>query len=289
MGKKSSSSPDVVGAAEKEGEMSRETARDKTYADRPDQYNPFGSSTWEQELAYDPATTPMPYNAANAPVRPNFGSGAIGKMVGKAWDRNNAMGGGGDPMEGRVTKWTQRQTLNPETQELFDAQMSRNQNLAATAEGMGSRISDEFGAPLDWDQFGDVEGFDPQANRQSAEDAAYGRATQRLDPRFESQRATLETQMANRGLRPGDQAYDSAMRTFNTGRNDAYEMAQMGAVGEGRSETDLNLRTNERANALRSQQIEEYLGKRGRSLEESNMLQSSQNLGEMVSTFGGGE
>lgn len=288
MGKKSSKSPDVVGAAEKEGEMSRETARDKTYADRPDQYNPFGSSTWEQELAYDPATTPGGYGAGSTPVRPSFGGGPMGKAMGKAWDKKHGAGAV-DPMEGRVTKWTQRQTLNPETQKLFDAQMSRNQNLAATAEGMGGRISDEFGAPLDWDQFGDVEGFDPAANRQSAEDAAYARATQRLDPRFESQRATLETQMANRGLRPGDQAYDSAMRTFNTGRNDAYEMAQLGAVGEGRSETDLNLRTNERANALRSQQIEEYLGKRGRSLEESNMLQSSQNLGEMVSTFGGGE
>ena len=45
MGKKSSSPPDVTGAAKVEGKFSRETARDVTYADRPDQNNPFGSVT----------------------------------------------------------------------------------------------------------------------------------------------------------------------------------------------------------------------------------------------------
>ena len=60
MGKKSSKSPDVVGAAEREGEYSRETARDTTYADRPDQYNPFGSVTWGTERVLDPATGAPP-------------------------------------------------------------------------------------------------------------------------------------------------------------------------------------------------------------------------------------
>ena len=246
MGKKSQSSPDVVGAANTEGQYSRETARDVTYADRPDQYNAFGSNTWGQEESIDPAT--------------------------------------GE----KVTKWTQNQNLNPATQQLFASQMGRNQSLADASAIAAGRAGREMDAPLDWNQFGDVQGFDPAANRQSAEDAAYGRATQRLDPRFASQRATLETQMANRGLRAGDQAYDAAMNNFNTGRNDAYEMAQMGAVGEGRQETGLNLQTNERANALRQQQIQEYLGKRGQSLTEANALQDAQNLGEMTQTFGGG-
>ena len=195
-----------------------------------------------------------------------------------------------DPATGeRVTKWTQDQTLNPEQQAIFDAQSGRNKGLAEMSQGMQGRIQDEMGAELDWGQFGDVEGFDPAANRQAAEDASYGRATQRLDPQFEKRRADLERQLTGRGLRAGDSAFDSAMNNFGTSRNDAYEMARMGSVGEGRQEVGLNLQTNERANALRQQQIQEYLGKRGQSLAESNALSDSMNTAEMASTYGGGE
>ena len=53
---KSSGGGDPVGAAQAQGAADRETARDVTYADRPDQYNPFGSLTWGQEQGIDPAT-----------------------------------------------------------------------------------------------------------------------------------------------------------------------------------------------------------------------------------------
>lgn len=247
MGKKSSKPADVVGAAKEEGEFSRETARDATYADRPDQNTSFGNTRWTQQQVEDPASGEM------------------------------------------VTKWTQNQNLSADQQEIFDYQTQRNADMAYMAAGKGGQIQEEMGAPLDWNQFGDVVGFDPAANRQSAEDAAYGRSTQRLDPQFEAERATLERQMAGRGLRAGDSAYDSAMANYSTGKNDAYEMARMGATSEGRDEVGLNLSTNERANALRQQQITEYLGKRGQGLSEANALQGSMNTGEMSSTYGGGE
>jgi len=245
MGKKSP--PDVRGAATVEGEYSRETARDKTYADRPDQNTSFGQTRWTQEMMIDPASGEQ------------------------------------------VTKWVQNQTLNEGQQQIFDSQTKRNQDLSSMSAGMSGRIQDEMGSPLDWGQFGDVVGFDPDANRQAAEDAAYGRSTQRLDPQFEKNRTDLERRLTQRGLRVGDSAYDSAMSNFSTGRNDAYEMARMGSVGEGRQEVGLNLSTNERANALRQQQIQEYLGKRGQSLSEANALSDSMNTQEMASTYGGGE
>ena len=244
MGKKS---PDVEGAAEIEGEYSREAARDKTYADRPDQNTAFGNTRWSQESYTDPSSGEQ------------------------------------------VTKWVQNQNLSPEQQGIFDSQTQRNQGLADMSAGMQGRIQQEMGAPLDWEQFGDVHEFDPTANRQAAEDASYGRATQRLDPQFAKRRADLERQLTGRGLRAGDSAFDSAMSNFGTSRNDAYEMARMGSVGEGRQEVGLNLQTNERANALRQQQIQEYLGKRGQSLSESNALAGSMNTAEMASTYGGGE
>lgn len=307
MGKKSPKTPDVIGAAQEEGEQSRETARDKTYADRPDQYNTMGSNTWGQSMVRDPATGEM------------------------------------------VTKWTQNQTLSPDMQNLYNTQMQTNQQLGSTAAAMGDRITAEMGMPLNWEQFGDVEagpqasgvigagigpttgpeGFqwDGQSQRQAAEDASYGRATSRLDPQMEQRRQELEVRLRNRGLRAGDQAYESEMAAYGRDSTDAYEQARMGSTLEGRAEDaqsygqasntfgqnltseqqrynqmlsggqndraadqqafDQEMSANERANALRQQQINEYVGKRGQSLSEQQALQGAQTTGQMVENFSG--
>ena len=305
MGKKSPKTPDVIGAAKEEGKQSRETARDQTYADRPDQYNTMGSNTWGQTMVQDPATGEM------------------------------------------VTKWTQNQTLSPEMQNLYNTQMQTNQQLGSTAAAMGDRINAEMGAPLNWEQFGDVEagpqasgvigagigpttgpeGFewDGQSRRQAAEDASYGRATSRLDPQMEQKRQELEVRLRNRGLRAGDQAYESEMAAYGRDSTDAYEQARFGSTLEGRAEDaqsydqasntfgqnltseqqrynqmlsggqndreadqqafNQEMSANERANALRQQQIQEYTGKRGFSLEEQQALQGAQTTGDMVENF----
>ena len=255
MGKKSSAPADVTGAAATEGEFSSQIARDKTYADRPDQYNALGRSTWSQQQVIDPSS-------------------------GEA-----------------TTKWTQNQTLSPEMQNIFNSDMRRNRDLGNLSAGMSGRIQQEMGAPLDWQQFGEgVKG--PEAwsmegdtgNR--AEDFAYQRSTNRLDPQFQKKRADLERQMAARGLRAGDSAYDSAMENLGTTQNDAYEQARLGAVGEGMTAYQQQFsqggQAADRANALRSQNIQEYLGKRGQSLAESNALKDAQTTTETISNFGGG-
>lgn len=299
---------DVTGAARTEGEFSRETTRDQTYANRPDQYNALGSNTWQQQNVRDPSTGEM------------------------------------------TTKWTSRQNLSPDMQKLYDQQVYANKRFGDQANSMTNRMANEMSQPLDWEQFGDVEagprsagvigtGIDPTtgtdafewdgtSNRQRAEDDAYGRSMQRMNPQFEGEREQLEIRLRNRGLSAGDQQYQSEMDSFNTGKNDAYEMARMGATSEGRTEDaqsygqasdtwgtnrateqqrfaqmmgsgandragdqqafNQEMSANERANALRQQQIAEYTGKRGHTLSEINALRGSQNVGEMTSTFGGG-
>ncbi len=246
MGKKSSP-PNVVGAAETEGQYSRETARDVTYADRPDQTGPLGEVRWGQEMGIDPATGEQ------------------------------------------VTKWTQNQTLNPELQGSLDSSLGMMGDRASLARSVNERVAGEMGAAPDWDQFGDVEGFDPDARRQAAEDASYGKATSRMDPRFAREAEQLEIKLRNQGLDPGDQAYDAAMESFNFGKNDAYEQARYGATAEGRDEFGISLQGNERANALRDQQIEEYLAKRGFSLAESKRLSEGQELSDIAGLVTGGE
>lgn len=208
MGKKSSDPPDVEAAAEKEGQFSRETARDVTYADRPDQYNPLGSLTWNREQTIDPAT--------------------------------------GEP----VTRWAQTQSFDPRIQQSLDR-------------GMMSIAADP-----DFDQFGDVVGFDPSAQRAAAEEASFMKSKNRLDQRFADERDSLDVRLRSQGLQPGDQLYDSQMRNFMQGKNDAYEQARLQSVASGRDEFGVMLQGNERANALRDQRIQEYLAKRTHSLGE---------------------
>ena len=238
---KSSDAPDVTGAAGVEGEYSRETARDVTYADRPDQTNPFGSVRWGTEQVRDPATGEM------------------------------------------VTKWTQNQELNPALQGTLDNSMGFMQDRSALASGMTDRITNEMGGAPEWDQFGDVVGFDPEARRQAAEDSAYSKATSRLDPRFASRSNELDIKLRNQGLSPGDQAYDAQMANFGNERTDAYSQAGWDSVAQGRDEYQTSLSGNERANALRNQQIQEYIGQRGFSLNEANALQEGQTVGDLAS------
>lgn len=252
MGKKSSKAPDTRGAAEVEGKYSREVARDTTYADRPDQYNPFGSVQWETQQVIDPAT--------------------------------------GEP----VTKWVQSQRMSEDAMNIYAPMYDSINARGQMSNLMNERIWDEMGVAPNWDQFGNAMGleYDPTDLRTMAENAAYNKAASRLDQRFGGEQDALEIKLANQGLAPGDQAYDAAMENFRMGANDAYDQAMWSAVGEGRAESgqlfDQQVRDAEFSNALRSSNIDEYLGKRGFSLGEASKLDPSAQLGEFASVFAGG-
>lgn len=241
------STPDI----EKASEADRQTARDTTYADRPDQYNPWGSVNWGTEEVIDPATGES------------------------------------------TTKWTQSQNLSGDAQHLYDRQMQMMKDRSDLAGGMMNRVQDEFGTPIDWGQFGDYEdfNFDPNEIRQKAENDAYLKQTSRLDPQFAQREEQKMIELRNRGLKEGDQAYDSAMRNLGNERTDAYEQARLGAGQIGRAESDQlynqGMGQNEMANALRDRRIQEMLGKRNTSLEEMNKLNEGQGLGDLVKMTGG--
>ena len=250
MGK--SKGPDAAGAAAAQGVADRNTARDVTYADRPDQYNPWGSIKWSQEMVTDPATGEQ------------------------------------------TTKWTQNQDLSKDSQALYNDQLGQMRSKNALAGGMMGRISDELGAAPDWSQFGDVQGldYDPTQIRGMAEDAAYNKETARLDPQFQGRREEKMIELRNRGLREGDQAYDSAVSGMASDQASAYEQARLGATATGRQEADQmyqqQMGSSQYANALREQQIAEYLGKRGHSLSEQERLNEGSGLTDLAAMAGGG-
>jgi hypothetical protein len=65
---------------------------------------------------------------------------------------------------------------------------------------------------------------------QQIADQAYQAQTSRLDPQWQALRSQEETKLINQGLRPGGEAYDNSMRSFNQGQNDAYQQARLASI-----------------------------------------------------------
>jgi hypothetical protein len=168
------------------------------------------------------------------------------------------------------------------------------------ATGMMSRVQDEFGNPMDWDQFGNMVGVgnqplmgESQGYIDKAENAWYDRARSRLDDRFGSEQEALDIKLRNQGLKPGDAAYDAAARTLGNNKTDAYQAAMNEAIkasgaegarlqGMDRSKLGFNqgtmYRQADQANQLRQQAIKEEMTKRGFSLNEINALITGQQV-----------
>ena len=69
-----------------------------------------------------------------------------------------------------------------------------------------------------------------EATRQRVEDALYGRATARLDPRFSQAQDQLNSSLAAQGIMQGSEAYNRELQNFNNTRNDAYSSAMNDAI-----------------------------------------------------------
>jgi hypothetical protein len=231
MGKKST--PDYKGAAEETARSDAEMLDKQTQANRPNQYNPWGSMEWAQDA-----------------------------------DGN----------------WSQTQTLTDDAQSALDAQMAMQKGKSEQGLGMMDRMKNEFGESMDFSKYGEQTGleFDPSQLRQRAEDASYNRATSRLDPRFEQDANKLEIDLANKGLSPGDAAYDSAMGNFNRSKEDAYSNARNQSVQQGKGESAQDFQQQkgsaDYSNQLRQNAMKEEMQQRGMSLNEINAIMSGQQV-----------
>ena len=258
MGKSSPAAPDYKGAALAEASASKDINTQQTWANRPNQYTPYGQLEWEASQGTDPST--------------------------------------GKP----ITQWNQYESLSPELQKIYDDEVGLQGGKTALAGGMMGRMSDEFGQTMDWGQFGDQAGVDPQARmgdpemwRNQAYENMYGRSTRSLDPQYEQSEATLRSKLLNQGLTEGDQAYDTAMENFNRDKTDAYDQArssaqlysgQEGQRMQGMERTgigynqDTTFREADYSNKLRQEAMKEEMTKRGFSLNEINALISGQQV-----------
>jgi hypothetical protein len=77
---------------------------------------------------------------------------------------------------------------------------------------------------------------DLQAAGKRVSDALYGQATSRLDPYWNQQSTNEDTQLINRGIYQGSEAYNKAMDDLARQRTDAYQTALNNSIAAGGAE-----------------------------------------------------
>ena len=270
------SSPDFGSIAAAEGEESRQSVNDQLYANRPDQYSPWGYTSWNQEPVWDESTnsytTKWSQTTGLPPALQDIFDKQVAMQGGKTDVAGSLIGRMGSEF-GNQMDWS---GMNP----------------------MGQVPTAQYTLPE-----GDI--GNPNMYRQHAEDAAYGKAQSRLDPQFQGQRDQLEMKMLNQGLTPQDAQWKSQMAGIANQETDAYGQARMDAVGQGRQESNQmwnqmmgqnqnmfnqalgannqnwnqSMQGSQYANQIRQQQMTEAMQKRGFSLNEINALLSGQQVG----------
>ena len=150
----------------------------------------------------------------SAPQQPNFQAAAH--------ENQNTPYGSitwGDSNNDGQQRWTSNVTLNPMAQKTLDTQMGLSQGVGQVANDFLPQVQDQYSQPMD------------TSSVQGVADKAYGAMTSRLDPRFQREEDQLRTRLANQGLSAGGEAYNNEMLNFNQGKNDAYQQANLGAIG----------------------------------------------------------
>lgn len=107
--------------------------------------------------------------------------------------------------------WTQTVNLSPEQQQIFEKGQAAQSNLAGIAKDQSGIVSDTLSTPFSF-------------NNQDAEAWAYDLAQTRIAPQQQRAQQALESQLINRGLRPGTAVWNSELTRMGQQNNDQNNM-----------------------------------------------------------------
>ena len=278
MGKKTPSAPAPPNAAQiaaAQGGINRETAVAQTQLNQLDEFTPYGSSV------YAPTGAPTPQGiqrySRTATLDPaqqrilnqqNQVTEELGRVAGAQVSRvgetlSTPFTYEGMPAGGDTANYGQTvSNLTAMTQNPYDLQAGKSP--APTAQGIGAAAdagtqaaitaAESYSTPFDYSSAPAAPEADAAA-RQQVIDSLYGQSQSRLDPRFQSEQVAMENQLANSGIPRGSEAFSSAMRDFNLGKNDAYQSAQNAAIQAGGAEQSrlFGIGTEARRNSINEQ------------------------------------
>jgi hypothetical protein len=300
--------PDYRGAAQEQAGASKEITNIQTWANRPTQNTPWGSTTWNTNATTDPATgqavTAWTQNTTLNPQLQDALNDQLSIQSGRSDLANSFMG----RVANEYSQPFNYNNLPAMAQAQGPGQLqtgSRNysQNLAAGF---------DFGAPL------------PQVDA-SYRDTVADQLMTRMQPVHDYQQRQLETKLANQGFVQGSEAYNRALTELNQrqagerfnaldtagseaqrlynmqmgtaqqgynqnlqaaqfqnqalGQASALDLANMQAGNQAMSQQyGLNQQYADAQNRLRQQAIAEQAQRRGMSLNEMNALLSGQQV-----------
>lgn len=187
---------------------------------------------------------------------------------------------GVDPATGQaITNWTQNTTLDPETQAALDSQQQIDMGKSNLALGSMDRLKDAYSKNFDWNNLperaGSLMGGIGDESRQRVEQGMMAR----LRPEQDYQTASLDTQLANKGITSGSEAWKRAKQQ----QGDQFSRDQYNALIAGGQEQlnqfGMAKQANEFQNANRQQSIAEQTQQRAMPLNEMNAILSGTQVG----------
>jgi hypothetical protein len=188
-----------------------------------------------------------------------------------------------DPYTGRtyeIPTFTRQTTLNDAQKGIFNANQSATANTASAAnlasKNLGSMFSksiDLSGAPApEVPTLQTSYETDFSADRQKVEDALMAR----LNPQLDRDRQARETDLSNRGIAIGSDAYTRAMSDFGQNTNDARIAAILNAGQEQSRLAGLSRDAATFGNTAKTGQYGLAAGERARQMDEQTGLRNQQ-------------
>jgi hypothetical protein len=185
-----------------------------------------------------------------------------------------------DPYTGQsydIPTFTRTEALSPVRQQTLEQSNQANLNLATlganTSRDLIGNMSKQLtaadlGARPDLPQLRTNYDTEFTADRQRTEDALFSR----INPKLQQDRAALETQLSNQGIKLGSSAFDRAMGNFGQQSNDA-RMAAILASGQEQSRlADLARQSAGFGNAAQMDQYNAGLSGRAQQMQEAFAL-----------------
>jgi hypothetical protein len=260
MSKDTPPTQDYQGAAQQQAASSANVTEQQTVANRPDINTPFGNQTWQMTPTYDPVTGQM------------------------------------------VSQWTQNTNLTPASQQALDSQQAITQNKSNLAQGLLGKLDAQENTPqAQYADFAGVPGAtthtsDPNASSydKAASDASFNSWLGYNKPLMDQAKSQLDTQLQNQGLKPGDQAYDTAMKNLATQQDQNTNQASYSAIGLGNQvglanrSSDLSQQNQAFGQGMssanfqdqtREAQVADDMQQKGFSLNQINAILSGQQVG----------
>jgi hypothetical protein len=168
-----------------------------------------------------------------------------------------------DPYTGRtysLPTFTRNTTLNPVQQDILNNNQAATLKTASAGYEASKDLMGTFSNPISLAGAPDPT-QDFSADRQKVEDALMAR----LNPQLDRDRQSLETNLANRGISIGSDAYTRAVGDFGQTTNDARIAAILNAGQEQNRLYGLS-------SAERTRQMQEQIGLRNQQLNETQQL-----------------